>query len=76
MDDLVGWDFTTGTITLQLLHGTATLSQVIGDGTIGTQTGVALSKVSPYEKCQHTNPSNGLHSNMEFRWVQILSQAL
>lgn len=47
IDDLVGWDFTTGNYNITTAaHGTATLSQVIGDGTMGTQTGVA-----PMAKC-------------------------
>lgn len=47
VDDLVGWDFTTGNYNITTAaHGTATLSQVIGDGTMGTQTGVA-----PMAKC-------------------------
>lgn len=42
IDDLVGWDFTTNNYNITTAsHGTATLSQVIGDGTMGNQTGVA-----------------------------------
>ena len=42
VDDLVGWDFTnnSGQITSSS-HGTSTFGQVCGDGTMGTQTGVA-----------------------------------
>lgn len=47
IDDLIGWDFTTNNYNVTTAsHGTATLSQVIGDGTMGTQTGVA-----PEAKC-------------------------
>ncbi|MBX7046018.1 MAG: S8 family peptidase [Ignavibacteria bacterium] len=47
IDDLIGWDFTTNNYNVTAAsHGTATLSQVIGDGTMGTQTGVA-----PEAKC-------------------------
>lgn len=42
IDDLIGWDFTTNNYNVTAAsHGTATLSQVIGDGTMGNQTGVA-----------------------------------
>ncbi|MEO8447639.1 MAG: S8 family serine peptidase, partial [bacterium] len=47
VDDLVGWDFSTGNYNISTsLHGSATLGHVIGDGTQGTQTGVA-----PGAKC-------------------------
>lgn len=47
IDDLIGWDFTTNNYNItSASHGTATLSQVVGDGTMGTQTGVA-----PEAKC-------------------------
>jgi len=47
VDDFIGWDFTTNSYNItSASHGTATLSQVIGDGTMGTQTGVA-----PEAKC-------------------------
>lgn len=47
IDDFIGWNFATGTNNPATNdHGTATLSQIIGDGTMGTQTGVA-----PEAKC-------------------------
>ncbi len=47
VDDLIGWDFTAGSYDiLTSFHGSATLGHVIGDGTGGTQTGVA-----PGSKC-------------------------
>jgi len=47
VDDLIGWNFGSSTNNPATNdHGTATLSQIIGDGTMGTQTGVA-----PESKC-------------------------
>ena len=47
VDDLVGWDYTTNNYNITTAsHGSATLGHVIGDGTGGTQTGVA-----PEAKC-------------------------
>lgn len=47
IDDLIGWDFTTNSYNITTAsHGSATLGHVIGDGTGGTQTGVA-----PGSKC-------------------------
>ncbi|MCX6161384.1 MAG: S8 family serine peptidase, partial [Ignavibacteriae bacterium] len=47
IDDLVGWDYTTNNYNITTAsHGSATLGHVIGDGTGGTQTGVA-----PESKC-------------------------
>ncbi len=47
IDDLIGWDFTTGNYNITTSqHGSATLGLVIGDGTGGTETGVA-----PESKC-------------------------
>jgi len=47
IDDLIGWDFTTNSYNITTAsHGSATLGHVIGDGTGGTQTGVA-----PHSKC-------------------------
>lgn len=47
IDDLIGWDFTTNSYNITTAsHGSATLGHVIGDGTGGTQTGVA-----PQSKC-------------------------
>lgn len=46
-DDLIGWDFGTSNYNItSASHGSATLGHVIGDGTGGTQTGVA-----PEAKC-------------------------
>jgi hypothetical protein len=42
IDDLIGWDFSTNNYNITASdHGTATLSQVVGDGTMGNPTGVA-----------------------------------
>lgn len=42
VDDLIGWDFTTNNYNITTAsHGSATMGHVIGDGTGGTQTGVA-----------------------------------
>ena len=42
IDDLIGWDFTTNNYNITTAsHGSATMGHVIGDGTGGTQTGVA-----------------------------------
>jgi len=47
IDDLIGWDYTTGNYNITTAsHGSATLGHVVGDGTGGTQTGVA-----PEAKC-------------------------
>ena len=47
IDDLIGWDFGTNNYNITTAsHGTATLGHVVGDGTMGTQTGV-----SPEAKC-------------------------
>ncbi len=47
IDDLIGWDFSTGNYNITTAsHGSATLGHVVGDGTMGTQTGV-----SPGAKC-------------------------
>jgi hypothetical protein len=47
IDDLIGWDYTTNNYNITTAsHGSATLGHVIGDGTGGTQTGVA-----PEAKC-------------------------
>jgi|WetSurMetagenome_2_1015567.scaffolds.fasta_scaffold06832_6 hypothetical protein len=47
VDDLIGWDYTTGNYNITTAsHGSATLGHIIGDGTGGTQTGVA-----PESKC-------------------------
>jgi subtilisin family serine protease len=49
VDDLIGWDFTTNNYNITTAsHGSATLGHVTGDGTGGTQTGVApLAKSIP-----------------------------
>ncbi|HLT23987.1 MAG TPA: S8 family serine peptidase, partial [Ignavibacteria bacterium] len=42
IDDFIGWDFSTNNYNITTAsHGTATLSTVVGDGTMGNQTGVA-----------------------------------
>lgn len=42
VDDLIGWDFTTNNYNITTAsHGSATLGHLIGDGTMGTQTGIA-----------------------------------
>ncbi|MBK6876892.1 MAG: S8 family peptidase [Ignavibacteria bacterium] len=42
IDDLIGWDFTTNNYNVTAAsHGSATMGHVVGDGTGGTQTGVA-----------------------------------
>jgi subtilisin family serine protease len=47
IDDLIGWDYGTNSYNITASsHGSATLGHVIGDGTGGTQTGVA-----PEAKC-------------------------
>ncbi len=47
IDDLIGWDYATGNYNITASsHGSATLGHVVGDGTMGTQTGVA-----PEAKC-------------------------
>ncbi|CAN5635721.1 hypothetical protein BH10BAC5_BH10BAC5_01060 [soil metagenome] len=59
IDDLIGWDFdiNSGTITTSQ-HGSATLGHVIGDGTGGTNTGVA-----PLAKCILMRNNGGGQSN-------------
>ncbi|MBE2226171.1 MAG: S8 family peptidase [Ignavibacteria bacterium] len=54
VDDFIGWDYGTNSGTIGTAsHGSATLGHVIGDGTMGTQTGVA-----PWAKCMvMRNPS-------------------
>lgn len=42
IDDLIGWDFTLNSYNINAAsHGSATMGHVVGDGTGGTQTGVA-----------------------------------
>ncbi len=42
IDDLIGWDFTNNNYNVTAAsHGSATMGHVVGDGTGGTQTGVA-----------------------------------
>lgn len=54
IDDFIGWDYGTNSGTISTAsHGSATLGHVVGDGTMGTQTGVA-----PWAKCMiMRNPS-------------------
>ena len=47
IDDLIGWNYASNSYIIPTdAHGSATLGHVIGDGTMGTQTGVA-----PESKC-------------------------
>ncbi len=56
VDDLIGWDFTTNNYNITTAsHGSATMGHVIGDGTMGTQTGVA-----PWAKCIAMRNASGL----------------
>ena len=60
VDDLVGWDFTTNNYNITTAsHGSATLGHVIGDGTMGTQTGVA-----PDSKCLLLRNGSGQSEQM------------
>jgi len=60
VDDLVGWDFTTNNYNITTAsHGSATLGHVIGDGTGGTQTGVA-----PEAKCLLMRNGSGQSQQM------------
>ena len=55
IDDLIGWDFSTSNYNITTAsHGSATMGQVIGDGTGGTATGVA-----PEAKCIPMRNSGG-----------------
>lgn len=56
VDDFIGWDYTTGNYNITTAsHGSATLGHIIGDGTMGTQTGVA-----PEAKCILFRNNSGL----------------
>ncbi len=60
IDDLIGWDFTTNNYNITTAsHGSATLGHVVGDGTGGTQTGVA-----PESKCMVMRNSSGQSQQM------------
>ena len=60
IDDFIGWDFSTSSYNITTAsHGSATMGQVIGDGTGGTQTGVA-----PEAKCIPMRNSGG----ESFQW--------
>lgn len=60
VDDLVGWDYTTNNYNITTAsHGSATLGHVIGDGTAGTQTGVA-----PEAKCLLLRNGSGQSQQM------------
>lgn len=60
IDDLIGWDFSTSNYNITTAsHGSATMGQVIGDGTGGTATGVA-----PEAKCIPMRNSGG----ESFQW--------
>ncbi len=55
VDDLIGWDFSTSNYNITTAsHGSATLGHIVGDGTMGTQTGVA-----PESKCILLRNSGG-----------------
>lgn len=55
IDDLIGWDFSTSSYNITTAsHGSATMGQVVGDGTGGTATGVA-----PEAKCIPMRNSGG-----------------
>lgn len=69
VDDFIGWDYGTnsGTITTAS-HGSATLGHVIGDGTMGTQTGVA-----PWAKCMiMRNPSGYTQQISAFQYALLM----
>ncbi|HWQ82179.1 MAG TPA: S8 family serine peptidase [Ignavibacteria bacterium] len=60
VDDLIGWDFTTNNYNITTAsHGSATLGHVVGDGTMGTQTGVA-----PDSKCLLLRNGSGQSEQM------------
>lgn len=60
IDDLIGWDYTTSNYNITTAsHGSATLGHVVGDGTGGTQTGVA-----PESKCLLLRNSSGQSQQM------------
>ena len=60
VDDLIGWDYTTNNYNITTAsHGSATLGHVIGDGTGGTQTGVA-----PEAKCLLMRNGSGQSQQM------------
>ena len=60
VDDLIGWDYTTNSYNITTAsHGSATLGHVVGDGTMGTQTGVA-----PEAKCLLNRNGSGQSSQM------------
>lgn len=67
IDDLIGWDFTTSSYNITTAsHGSATLGHVVGDGTMGTQTGAA-----PESKCILLRNSSG-----ESQQIQAFQYAL
>lgn len=60
IDDLIGWDYTTNNYNITTAsHGSATLGHVVGDGTGGTQTGVA-----PESKCLLMRNASGQSQQM------------
>ena len=60
VDDLIGWDFTTNNYNITTAsHGSATLGHIVGDGTGGTQTGVA-----PQSKCLLMRNGSGQSQQM------------
>jgi len=83
IDDLVGWDYDANTYNITASsHGSATLGHVVGDGTGGTQTGVAPLAKSILMRCGSINTTNLLgafqygvargadivHSSLSYKW--------
>lgn len=83
IDDLIGWDYDANTYNITTSsHGSATLGHVVGDGTGGTQTGVAPLAKSILMRCGSINTSNLLgafqygvangadiiHSSLSYKW--------
>lgn len=60
IDDFIGWDFSTNNYNITAAsHGSATMGHVTGDGTMGTQTGVA-----PWAKSIAMRNASGLAQQM------------
>jgi hypothetical protein len=83
IDDLVGWDYDANTYNITASsHGSATLGHVVGDGTGGTQTGVAPLAKSILMRSGSINTTNLLgafqygvakgadivHSSLSYKW--------
>lgn len=69
VDDFIGWDFSTNNYNVTAAaHGSATMGHVIGDGTMGTQTGV-----SPWAKCIAMRNASGLAQQMaSFQYALLM----